>query len=96
LSLSAAPGDYNNSNSHLKFIFGLNRIAKSNDSEPSAHIEYGSPLIGPARIWLNLGFRYSTTGSKGIDHALNVRVNDNINAGYKLVHDTEKIQKFKY
>jgi hypothetical protein len=89
--VSAEPKDFNNDEKSLE----LKHESKYKPGEElytaEQSIKFGSPTLGPLRLWLDLGFKWNSDKDQEIHNSLNVQIKDDYHVGYDIKHDTKKI-----
>jgi len=90
-NIQAEPEKLNNADTSLKVEHSSTYKPHDDLYKGWASLHYGSPKLGPLKIWLNVAFKWTNDGRKIISKGLNVQANDHIHVGYSLKHDTEKV-----
>jgi len=60
LKVAAEPTNLNTDSSAFKVSQGFHRKASTGLIATDTELEYGSPNLGPARLWMNLAFHWNS------------------------------------
>jgi len=66
---------------------------ETNVFENTSSIRFGSPKLGPLRVWFNGQYFFNNKEKKNIIDSVNFQINDDFNFGIKSEHNTHKFTK---
>jgi len=93
-SLHYVPKDFNTEEKTLELKHQSKFKPSLGFFETTQTLKFGSPKLGPLRLWTTLAYIWNTEGvNNKIKHSLNVDTGSDVHIGYKLTHDFNKIAK---